>query len=261
MSSLILLVDDDTQTQQIMVRMVQALGHTVFTVPNGWMAMRALAQMRYDLILMDCLMPEMDGFVAAQAIRRHEHGSQRTPIVAITAASSADIRDRCLRAGMDDMLPKPVDHRALDQTICYWLSHALPAPERQRDVREDDTVIDMAQLDKLRVLQRHNHSIIAECIAGFLEEAPEQIEQLRDAVLAGNSEGVYFSAHKLKSTSAMLGAQTLARFCRQLEDMGRDGDIGAAKHVLPGMLLHFADVVARMEQIRLAELHQAATSL
>jgi two-component system sensor histidine kinase/response regulator len=127
-----LVVEDNPVNQRIAIKMVQRLGYRVHTAENGLEAMRKVRTRRYDIILMDCQMPEMDGYEATRAIRDMEAALAHTPIVAVTANAMASDRERCLAAGMDDFLSKPLTMAALQQVFGRYLEQAslnpTPAP-------------------------------------------------------------------------------------------------------------------------------------
>jgi PAS domain S-box-containing protein len=120
--SRILLAEDNAVNQKVAVRMLRRLGHEVDVANDGGEALRKAARLRYDLILMDCQMPEVDGFTATERIRESEDDGTHVPIVAMTAHASPGDRERCLRSGMDDYLAKPVDPRSLEQVVSRWIS-------------------------------------------------------------------------------------------------------------------------------------------
>jgi len=119
--AVILLVEDNPVNQRIAQRLLEKRGHTVVAASNGEESIQMWSRQNFDLILMDCQMPVMDGYQATAEIRRRENGKDRTPIVALTAAAMKGERERCLQAGMDDYLPKPLDIADLNRVLKQWI--------------------------------------------------------------------------------------------------------------------------------------------
>jgi CheY-like chemotaxis protein len=122
----VLVVEDNAANLKVAVRMVERLGYRADMAGNGLEAVKALAHLDYDAVLMDCQMPEMDGYEATRQIRRQEH--RRTPIIAMTASAMAGDRERCLAAGMDDYVSKPIKMHVVAAVLERWLG---PAAEHE----------------------------------------------------------------------------------------------------------------------------------
>jgi len=129
-SARILVVEDNSTNRDVALAQLQKLGYSSTAVANGAQAVQAVADGGFDLVLMDCQMPVMDGFEATHRIRAFETGSRRLPIVAVTADAMSDDRDRCVREGMDDYLSKPVELGPLQDMLTRWLPAPVPATRR-----------------------------------------------------------------------------------------------------------------------------------
>ena len=133
---LILVAEDNAVNREIALRMLERCGYHAHTVNDGREALDALATGRYDAVLMDCQMPELDGYEATRELRQRENGSRRTPVIAMTAHAMAGDRERCLQAGMDDYITKPIRPEALTDIVARWTNPDLAAAESEEAARE-----------------------------------------------------------------------------------------------------------------------------
>jgi signal transduction histidine kinase/DNA-binding response OmpR family regulator/HPt (histidine-containing phosphotransfer) domain-containing protein len=217
----VLVAEDNTVNQLVTVRMLERHGYRADVAANGREAVEAMRHGAYDLILMDCEMPEMDGFDATRAIRAAEAGtSRRVPIVAVTANTLRGTRERCLAAGMDDYLSKPVTTEMLDAMLVRWLGATAPvavaAPPSPADGVLDATVLAELQAGGLE-------GLLAELIGLFSEDAPRNLERIRAALSGGDAAELARVAHALKGSAATLGARAMAATCLELETGGHLG--------------------------------------
>jgi len=236
----ILVVEDNLINQSVIREMLTRLGCEITIVANGKLALETFTQAitqtiteknkqktnHFDLILMDCHMPEMDGFAATQAIRIEEKQlpvpKQPIPIIALTANAMVGDRERCLTCGMNDYLSKPVNSKALYNKLVQWLN-----PNRKITVIEDmeapspatSNLIDYDFLDKMR--QEMQGRGIKWIIDLYLGELPDYINNLQQAAANSDEEAVYQAAHKLKGSTANVGGQRLVQLCLQLESLSR----------------------------------------
>jgi len=225
----ILVAEDNPVNQEVAAAMLDALGHQVVVVADGEEAVAAVAEGGFDLCLMDCQMPEMDGFAATAAIRAAEPEGDHLPIIAITAHAVAGDRDRCLAASMDDYLSKPFTERELAAMVDRWLGPAgagdetTAEPPATASASAEWSLIDRAALAPIRTLEANGRpGLLAKVVGLYLDDAQQRIATLREGIDQGNAEVVRRAAHALKSGSANVGAATLARLCRELEELGRD---------------------------------------
>jgi PAS domain S-box-containing protein len=223
----ILVVDDNPANQKVMMRLLEKLGYRSEAVGNGREALDLFLNGKYDLILMDCQMPEMDGYEATRRIRVAESASKRTPtpVVALTAHAMAGDREKCRLAGMDDYLPKPVGLEQLDRTLVRWLSRAQGPLEASKilppmePVKGDASVpLDPNFIRKLDDLQMEGQpDIVVELAEIFLRTAPERLTLIEQAVGASDFETIGKTAHTFKSTCHSVGAFRLAEMCQEME--------------------------------------------
>jgi two-component system sensor histidine kinase/response regulator len=207
----ILVADDHAINRLLARKQLQALGFTVDVVETGLEAVEATRRTNYDLILMDCHMPEMDGFEATRAIREHEGTTRHTPIVALTASVAGKDRHLCLTAGMDDFALKPVTAAEMKRLLERWI-FAIPALEPS----------------KIALLRQTSAGLMGELIEIYATDTPQRVEALRDALTHGDAKALAASAHYLRSSSGNVGAMRVFDLCGKLEMIGRAGDMNGA---------------------------------
>jgi signal transduction histidine kinase/CheY-like chemotaxis protein len=230
----ILLVEDNLINQQVALGILQIQGYNVTVVNNGVEALDAHGQGNFDLVLMDCHMPEMDGFEATREIRSRERGSgKRLPIVALTANAMAHDREECLAAGMDDHLAKPFSMQTLQDMLNRWMPRPAPAPVAQpaaQAVLKSGAVLDRQVLNELgKVVTNGKPELLIRVINLYLAESPKLMQKLKQAAAAGDTSAMAGCAHSLKSSSANVGAQSLSRCFAEIETAARRGDTDAAR--------------------------------
>jgi signal transduction histidine kinase/CheY-like chemotaxis protein len=222
-SGRLLLAEDNPVNQEIALAMLEDSGYQVTVVDNGQQALAALAASRFDIVLMDCQMPEMDGFAATRRLRQLEaEGRCHTPVIALTANAMTGDRQRCLAAGMDDYLAKPFSRDELLAVLGRCLRPAGGAAGEQAGeagpARSEP--LDRRALQSLRALQRPGRpDVLGRIIELYRHDAPRLLAEMRLAAQSGDVEALHLTAHSLKSTSANLGAGTLAARCREIEQL------------------------------------------
>jgi len=234
LDGLVLLVEDNPVNREVAEAMLASLGLAVHVAEDGREALALLEAGHYDVILMDCQMPRMDGFEATRQLRAREAaagGGERAPVVALTANAMEGDRESCLTAGMDDYLAKPFSRAELERTLARWLpaprggeADAGPAEAPRAAAPDDVAILDPHALAQIRGLSpERGAALVARVIDAFLATAPEQLAALEDAARAGRTEEVGALAHGLKSASANVGAAALAAVLRALEASVREG--------------------------------------
>jgi CheY-like chemotaxis protein len=223
---------------------------------------------------MDCQMPVMDGYCATAAIRAAESAGRRTPIIALTANAFAEDRKRCLDAGMDDYLAKPVSLASLRETVGRWLaatsalrddsagtppssvasSRSVARPEAEPEqpgaraglhpmpIVDDDVVAGLCALGS------GESDFFARAVALFGEDAPAQLRAIRTAHGAGNAGEIRQRAHSLKSSSGMIGAPALAELCKSLERIAEDQPGAACAEAIERIEAMLAEVLTALNQ-------------
>ena len=233
----ILVAEDNPTNQLVLLAQLEKLGYQARTVANGVEAVEALQQERYDLVLMDCQMPGMNGFEATRRIR--QSGSPRFPIVAVTASAMAGDRERCIREGMDDYLSKPVDLRLLADLLTKWLPEFAPrntvrtaepaAPE------PTGAVLDKAVFDEKDLLSRliGDRRLAGTILKGFLEDFPSLLENLQKRLDEADGPGAALQAHSLKGAAAAVSAGGLRALAQAMERAGKAGELDDFSELLP----------------------------
>ncbi|MBC8101494.1 MAG: PAS domain S-box protein [Cytophagales bacterium] len=229
----VLVAEDNPVNQRLVVRLLEKRGCRVDVAGNGIEAVEAVERLPYDLVLMDCQMPEMDGYEAAAKIRLWESsrggssdnrpgsaGFPRVPIVALTANAMAEDRERCLAVGMDDYLSKPLQPAKLDRILERWCLAvgASCRPSVPTKALPPTGTIDGEALAQLRALMTEGDPAgFSELVAAFRGDGRGRMETLRGAVRGGDAAAIRSAAHALKGSSANMGARALPALCGKIE--------------------------------------------
>ncbi|MDH3714505.1 MAG: response regulator [Gammaproteobacteria bacterium] len=249
----LLLVEDNVVNQEVALTMLEMMACDVDLAGNGLQALQALQRHSYDAILMDCQMPEMDGFAATREIRRREQAGElrgTNIIVALTADALPGDKQRCLDAGMDAYLCKPFSIEDLQGALEPFLSGA-GAPRESVPAPANDPVLNQSVLDSLRALQkRGKKDILARILGTYLERAPLLLQAIVTAVSGGDAEQIHQAAHSLKGSSANVGAARLAELCAELELLGRNKDTAKAPGLLADIETEFRAACAALTRER-----------
>ena len=240
----VLVVDDHQINQRVIVTMLERYGCHVEIVENGQLAVEATAREPYDLVLMDCQMPVMDGYTATRTIRERETADHhRTPIIALTAEALPGERERCLTAGMDDYLTKPLRPPQLVAALRRWLPPAkivggavgqdAPAPaEPPADSAGPEPTFDPQALVQLGELGGGNPAFVTQTLELYLELTPPALTEAREAFAKKDKATAHRSYHSLKTSCAMVGARRLSALCRDGELAVLKGDLEGAERLL-----------------------------
>jgi two-component system sensor histidine kinase/response regulator len=230
----VLVAEDNTVNQVLIVRLLEKLGHTSFLAGNGEEAVRAYETQVFDVVLMDVQMPVMDGLAATAAIREREArdpGRRRLPIMALTAFALRGDRERCLAAGMDDYLTKPIkpaDLAAALKRLCAdeWsvATTAASASGEPAAVEGFDFFVALSYVGGDRAL-------LDELLDIFAEDAPVRMDAIRRAIAGGDAQVLMREAHTLKGALKVLGAAAAAGLALDLETLARHGDLSGAREV------------------------------
>ncbi|MFH1550015.1 MAG: response regulator, partial [Planctomycetota bacterium] len=231
----ILLVEDNPVNQKLAAKLLERVGLHCVVADNGEDALKALSGDRYDLVLMDIQMPVMNGFEATRAIREREGSERHTPIIAMTAHAMQGDRERCLKAGMDDYLSKPLNRKEMFSVIEKWVKASLTDSHPAREKASSKISASRnSPIDLDSALERAggDREFLNELIETFLEHTPEQINLLDGAAQKGGAESVAGSAHSIKGSAGNLSADSIASLAEVIEKMAKSGDISTISPIL-----------------------------
>jgi CheY-like chemotaxis protein/HPt (histidine-containing phosphotransfer) domain-containing protein len=253
----ILLAEDNITNQMVAVGILKKLGLRADAVANGAEVLNALETLPYDLVLMDVQMPEMDGLEASRAIRnpRSAVRNHRIPIIAMTAHAMQGDRERCLEAGMNDYVAKPVDPQALAEALEKWLPKETAATTDQtRGVSETASVSAVEHeapvFDKVGMMARmmEDEELARTVIEAFLNDVPRQIEALRGYLEAGDAATAVRQAHTIKGASAHLGGEALRAVAFEMEKAAKAGNLKYVTDRLPELENQFTRLKKAMNE-------------
>lgn len=255
----ILLADDNLINQKVGVKMLQRLGYRPEVAANGVEVIKLLDQQPFDLIFLDVQMPEMDGYEAARRIRQKWADPQRPNLIAMTGNALEGDRERCLEAGMDDYVAKPVRIPELQAVIQRWGEARRSAPDTSipgtvpaaatpagsaAEPILDPTII--AELSEMK--SREGVPLLCELIDLFFQNAPKHLEEIKTS--GDNLQQLSFAAHVFRGMSLNLGANGLGQLCQELEDLAMAGNTAAIPALIPRLELGYQRTAAEFQRIR-----------
>ncbi len=260
----ILLVEDNPTNQFVAVKILEKLGYHPDVAAHGKDALTALRNGPYDVVLMDCQMPEMDGFEATRRIRLGEAGElhHTIPIIAMTARAMQGDREKCLEAGMDDYLSKPIDPGLLAKALERWLTQPAADPSRKSAGGPAEQTPGLAPpdgpvpiFDRAALSDRlmGDENLIEEIVTIFLDDIPRQIETLKGHVAGGDPEAVRRQAHSIKGAAANVGGEALRGLAFELEKTSGARDMEQVKTLMPQLETGFEQLRQAMRGAASAE--------
>ena len=248
----ILLAEDNEINQKMTRVLLTRQGYAVDLASNGKEAVDAAQRGDYDLIFMDVQMPEMDGFEAAQEIRRLEDGQSHTPIIAMTAHALHGDRQRCMDAGMDDYVSKPLDPRKVFQAIERWADTGQRAHARDGEIQEDlalesyqnigkqDIILDV---EKALVRFSNDQDFYYNLLGDFLRSLPDRLVEMKSALESGDTQSLSYLAHNLKGVSANFNALQVFHLAVEIDASCQAGNLEVARD-------RMADLETAIERLR-----------
>jgi len=258
----ILVVEDNPVNQEVVTGILENMECRVTTAANGKFAVERFAAGMFDLVLMDCEMPVMDGFDAARRVRDIEagaaDGSKRTPIIALTAHALAEIREKCLRSGMDDFLAKPFDELQLGERLRRWIPalerasriNTAPRGAAEAPASDPEAIIDFEAINRIRAIPGKNGaSLFGRVVSQFGETAPPLASAIRAHCEGQDPDAVWRAAHSLKSSAAAVGAARVSRLCAEIEASARGQGAIPDTRVLDTLDTDLIAVQARLKEL------------
>jgi CheY-like chemotaxis protein/HPt (histidine-containing phosphotransfer) domain-containing protein len=245
----VLVAEDNEVNQKVAVRLLERQGYRVEVADNGREALEACQRSVYDAVLMDGQMPGMDGFEATRRIREEEGGERHTPIIAMTASAMKGDRERCLEAGMDDYVSKPVTPESLAAVLKRWVeaptpvseAAAAPPPSSSSELLDAVVVQSLMSVDE-------DGTLMDEVVAVFLRIAPARLTALHKAA-RGNAAQLERTAHSFLGSCGNLGCRRMADLCARLEVLGRSGSTEGAPDLVRALEEELAAVRPHLEEL------------
>jgi two-component system, sensor histidine kinase and response regulator len=254
----VLVAEDNAVNRQVALGQLKQLGYTADAVPNGIAVLEALDHTHYDIILMDCQMPEMDGYEATRRIRMRRDKFPPPYIIALTAHAMQGASEKCLAAGMDDYVSKPIVFETFAAALARGVSAGLgttmfknkTSAAGNGGVRpESESALCKKTLQSLKDLGSGiGASFFPELLEAFKHDAVEHLVVLRSAISAGETGRLRGEAHALKGASLTIGAQGMADICQQLENLGLKQSVEGAPEELARLDREFDRVKTEIEQ-------------
>jgi signal transduction histidine kinase/CheY-like chemotaxis protein len=250
----ILLAEDNRVNQMVASRILEKMGHTITVANNGAEALALLAAHSFDLVLMDIQMPQMDGLSATKTLRQQETSTRfHLPIVAMTAHAMKGDRERCLEAGMDGYVSKPISSRDLELAIAKAMN--LTSSDigwMNTTVRQEAQSAKLTTLDFKQMLEQlgGDENLLQEVIEIFVDQAPTHVETLRRALTQGDAGMVEKTAHSMKGELGYLGISEVTQKARILEELGRKHDLEQAARVFVSFEREISGIVSAMKRTK-----------
>ena len=248
----ILVAEDNPVNQKVAVYQLQKLGFFPDVVENGRLALAALTRKKYHVVLMDCQMPELDGYAATRELRKLEGETEHTWVIAMTANSLEGDREKCLAAGMDDYVSKPVKPADLVAALCRFAGTSPNAPAPQQEDAEDATdAVDSRVLASLRDLDGDGGDDLLDSLIGtFLENTPLVLSEAQSALATQSAAQLERAAHTLKGSCSNFGAQRMQAACLLLEQAAHKGSLNQASEMIASIEREFASVRIALQNER-----------
>ena len=258
----VLLVEDNSVNQLVALGQLRKLGHECVVAASGAEALTALPDGNFDVVLMDCSMPDMDGYETTRRMRQMESVVRTIPIIAITAHALPGEREKCLAAGMNDYLAKPVSTEQLGAMIKLWTSKDPVATADTSDsvmAEDDHFVLDRERVSSFMTIGRTQEGFLEGLVRTFKQDVPSRLDALRAAAASGDANDLALAAHALKSSCGSVGARRMYAVAATLEQKVRAGRLEGVNASIEQLAAEFPRVLeAYTGIIRRSGQHRAA---
>jgi CheY-like chemotaxis protein len=247
----ILLAEDNKVNQKVALNQLKNLGYAADIANNGQEVLEQLDKQNYDLVLMDCQMPILDGYEATEEIRRLEGKNKHTIIIALTASAMTEDLDKCIASGMDDFLSKPLRKEALLEKLNHWSNQAAKQLVSPSIPELIEIPID---IDLLNEFSQGDYEFVKQLLQNFVRSVQENIVILQSAIATNDILTILHLAHQIKGSSGNIGANQISQLAIQLEQLARQKNLAAA----PALLIDIEKVLGQV--ISFLDTYPAGTS-
>jgi signal transduction histidine kinase/CheY-like chemotaxis protein/HPt (histidine-containing phosphotransfer) domain-containing protein len=248
----ILLVEDNYTNRQLATLQLRKFGFAADVAENGQIALDLLSKTHYDLVLMDCQMPVLDGYETTKVIRNNpKHQNHQVPIIAMTANAMLGDREKCLEAGMDDYLSKPISLEMLSNKIDQWIqkkSHVIKkCNETPINLYPENRLL-IFDFDALKERLLGDQDAIQKIITLFMKDFPERLSVLRNSLNDKNITSAIFQAHSIKGACLNIGAITMGTIAQEMDRAGKEGSLEAIERLFPKLENEFSKFVIEIKK-------------
>lgn len=243
----ILLAEDNAINQQLAMGLLKKRNHHVTLVEDGAAAVEAAGKMPFDVILMDVQMPILDGIEATRRIRMAESGDRKTPVIALTAHVTEDVRQRCLEAGMNDFLTKPIRREQLFRLIDALTGHRSAAADGGSPALDRQRVVDWKHAFETVGGDRE---LLREIVSVFLRERPNMLRDLEQALATADTKNFRRGAHSFRGALVHLGAAPAMELAEKLEELGQAGDLNGGWNLLETFKIELEKLTSELERFK-----------
>jgi PAS domain S-box-containing protein len=247
----VLVVEDNSVNQLVAIGQLQRLGHGCVVASSGAEAIDAISREKFDIVLMDIQMPDMDGYEATRRIRHMPAPTCDIPVIAITAHALSGEREKCIAAGMNDYLAKPVSLEQVGAVIRLWANRDSKETAAAPDLMEQDDqyVLDRERVSSFLAISRTQEGFLEGLVKTFREDVPSRIDTLRSAAANGDAHDLALAAHAMKSSSGSVGAKRMLAMASSLEQNARSGRLDGADAAIEQLAAEFRRVLVAYDGI------------